>query len=76
MEAEATLQYSRQRYPLREALTEVLRLPCELEGLHGVLPHFSPLEVSHSDVMQSKTELLLPLTDEERAEFDRARRAE
>eukprot|EP00966_Prymnesium_polylepis_P093054 2154359-Prymnesium_polylepis.1 len=49
LEAEATLPYSDRAYPLAEALTEALELPCALEALHSVLPHFSPDASRHSD---------------------------
>lgn len=67
LDVEATLRYSLRDYPLREALTEVLGLPRELEALHRALPHFSPDAASHADVMRRKTALLLPLTDRQRA---------
>ena len=67
LDVEEVLRYPVQDYPLREILTDVLGLSCELDALHNELPHFSPGAGSHREVMRRKTELLQPLTDVERA---------
>lgn len=67
LQTEATLLYSHRQFPLREALTEVLDLPCELESLHSVLSFFSLDREHHGEVMRAKVKLLLPLTDEKLA---------